>query len=121
MPTVSVSDMTRDEDVERLSLIRLHLRDAEPATCYQTWRDDAAAIDRILARLERAEALLRDIRRQYHGDVWLCALIDAALAGEKAPAEAPAGERCLAYIKGYRCTLLDGHAEQHRFDAPYGA
>ena len=94
MPTVSVSDMTRDEDVERLSLIRLHLRDAEPATCYQTWRDDAAAIDRILARLERAEALLRDIRRQYHGDVWLCALIDAALAGEKAPAEAPAGERC---------------------------
>ena len=37
------------------------------------------------------------------------------------PAEAPAGERCLAYIKGYRCTLLDGHAEQHRFDAPYGA
>jgi hypothetical protein len=120
MPTASVSDMNRDEDVETMRSF------AGRFTTTLT----AQAAARILARLERAEKTvaaleqLRPVWAQGYTSESIAAqtsaaalsrlwkMLDArcqtdavmklraALAGEKAPVEAPAGERVCACPPG---------------------
>jgi hypothetical protein len=117
--------MTRDESKPART------SHGQPVTQYQYARLlDAAA--RLAGEAERAEAeneWLRALLREARDTLWHqnalphvlttcigCRLeerIDAALAGEKAPAEAPAGERCPSTLHfpdaAIRCSQIAGH------------